>query len=124
MRSVSHPLISAVGETNLKQLAGLIKMSDLYVGNDSGPTHLAQALGVPILAFYAPQHPNHSGPYGDGVKALLYKNKGCEAPCYSPECEWKKCIDEITVEEAFEAASGLLNKSTIKITNDQIPSFK
>jgi lipopolysaccharide heptosyltransferase II len=113
IQEASHPLISAVDQTNLKQLAALIKESHLYVGNDSGPTHLAQALQVPILAFYAAQHPDHTGPYGDGLKMLLYKNKGCAAPCYSQECEWKKCIDEITVEEAFQAASQLLVKSAV-----------
>jgi lipopolysaccharide heptosyltransferase II len=109
----SYHLISAVGETNLKQLAGLIKEADLYIGNDSGPTHLAWALEKPILGFYAAQHPNHTGPYGDGPKVLLYKNKGCSVPCYSSECEWRKCIDEISVEEAFQAAGQLLKKSTV-----------
>jgi lipopolysaccharide heptosyltransferase I len=58
-------LIRAVGETTVAQLVGLLERCVLFVGNDSGPLHIAAALGIPCLAFYGPTNPRLTGPYGE-----------------------------------------------------------
>ena len=103
-----HPLISAVGAANLKQFGALVKKSDLYIGNDSGPTHMAATLGTPLVALYGPQDPKITGPYGQTPKEIIFKNKGCAVPCRRSDCDQMRCIDEISVEEVKQAASRLL----------------
>ncbi|MBI1871243.1 MAG: lipopolysaccharide heptosyltransferase II [Chlamydiae bacterium] len=115
LKEASYPLVSAIDRTHLKQLAALFKNADLYIGNDSGPTHLAQAVKAPLIALFGPQDPKITGPYGEGKKTILFKNKGCQVPCFLPECEWKRCIDTITVEEVFEAAEKIVQSSRFKV---------
>jgi ADP-heptose:LPS heptosyltransferase len=58
-------LIRAVGQTTVAQLVALLERCVLFVGNDSGPLHIAAALGIPCLAFYGPSSPRLTGPYGE-----------------------------------------------------------
>lgn len=112
-READRPILSALGKTSLGQLAALIKLCDLYIGNDSGPTHLAHALKKPLIALFGPQDPEISRPYGKGCAEIIFKNKGCKVPCFLPECEVNRCIDEISVEEVFEKAVDLLKRFSL-----------
>ena len=51
------------GETEIEELAYLITHARLIVANDSGPIHLAAALGVPVVALFGPTQPERFGPY-------------------------------------------------------------
>jgi heptosyltransferase-1 len=53
------------------QLVALMRRSDLFLGGDSGPTHLAAALAVPLVALFGPTDPARNGPWGPGAKTLL-----------------------------------------------------
>ncbi len=55
--------VKFIGQTNLEQLLGLIKNAKLVISNDSGPMHMAAALGTPLLATFGPTKPEHTGPY-------------------------------------------------------------
>jgi ADP-heptose:LPS heptosyltransferase len=57
----------AVRPPNLNALAGVLASASLYIGNDSGPTHLAAALGVPTVALFGPTDPRIWGPRGRRV---------------------------------------------------------
>jgi heptosyltransferase-1 len=50
--------------TNLRQLAGLLRDASVVVGGDTGPLHLAAALGTPVVGLYGPTNPARNGPYG------------------------------------------------------------
>jgi len=52
-------------------LVALLRRTDLFVGGDSGPTHLAAALGVPLVGLYGPTDPARNGPWGPGVSKVL-----------------------------------------------------
>ena len=56
---------------NVAGLIALIRRSSLLVGGDSGPTHLAAALGVPLVALYGPTDPARNGPWGSGPMRVL-----------------------------------------------------
>lgn len=58
------PVIDLCGQLSLGELAGLVRESDLYVGNDSGTTHLASAVGTPVVAIFGPTSPNRYRPLG------------------------------------------------------------
>jgi len=99
------------GKTSLSDLAVLFKRSELFISNDSGPVHIACAVGTPVISIFGRNEkglgPARWGPIGaKGV--ALHKDVGC-AECLAHNC--KKdflCLKSVTVEEALEKASGLL----------------
>lgn len=62
--SLSDKAAAVAPATNLRQLAALLSRSLLYVGGDTGPTHIAAAVGTPCVALFGPTRPEDSGPYG------------------------------------------------------------
>ena len=54
--------VAAVVEPTLAELAGLLAAAGVFVGNDSGPAHLAAALGTPTVALFGPTDPRHFAP--------------------------------------------------------------
>ena len=79
-----------VGRCSLTQLAALLQRARLLVSNDSGPVHLAAAVGTPTVVLFGSEHPGTGptrwGPWGQGHSVI-----------------WKPSMDEIVVEEVFEA---------------------
>ena len=56
---------------NVAGLVALLRRTDLFVGGDSGPTHLAAALAVPTVALFGPTDPARNGPWGPGICRVL-----------------------------------------------------
>ena len=91
---------------NVTGLIALMRRMTLLVGGDSGPTHLAAALGVPLVALFGPTDPERNGPRGPGAKVVLrdpasvtsYKRSGTEDPG----------LAKISVGAVVEAIRGLL----------------
>jgi len=86
----------------LNELAAIIKRCDLYVGNDSGITHLAAAVGTPVVALFGPTDPQVWGTRGARV-FILYNSSGC-SPCSREKmkrCVKRRCLEEISVEEVY-----------------------
>lgn len=93
------------GQMTLGALGALGEMANLYVGNDTGPTHIAAAVGCPTLAIFGPSDPAVSGPYSpitDKVKILW---RGGEERPFS----WQ---EGVTVAEACQAADELLRRKS------------
>ena len=110
----------AAGRTDLKVLIALLKRIDLLVTVDSGPMHLAAALGTPLIALFGATDPRLIGPYGgDGV--VLRVPLPC-SPCSKRRCQIKAdrlCMRSISVEEVAEAASALLaTGQTCRVSRD------
>ena len=63
--------ISLAGETSLPVLAALLQRSALLVTNDSGPMHMAAALGVPLVVAFGPAAPDRFGPRGRGIRLVF-----------------------------------------------------
>lgn len=98
---------------SLLEVAEIIAASRGYLGNDSGITHLAAALGVPTVAVFGPSDPRKYGPRGAHVKiiSLWY---GC-SPCFpknkftDSRCSQDRaCLTDIPPEAVIEAARSLL----------------
>ncbi|MFC1668047.1 lipopolysaccharide heptosyltransferase II [Chlamydiota bacterium] len=106
----SMPVIAA-GETTLQQLTALVSLSDLYIGNDSGPTHIANAVSTPVIALFGPTHPGITGPYGIGKKVILQKSVGCQIPCHYLGCPQYRCMEALSVEAVFDTVCNLLKES-------------
>jgi ADP-heptose:LPS heptosyltransferase len=97
------------GQTNLKELAAYIKSMDLFISNDSGPAHLAAALGIKTLALFGPTSSQITSPKGKKV-TLFQTNVGCKIPCYDLLCKENICMKRILVTEVFEKVKELLSK--------------
>ena len=101
------PAKNLCGETTLGAMAGVLARMSVVVTNDSGPMHVAAALGVPVVAIFGPTDERETGPVGDGhhiVREPVY----C-SPCGLRECPIDhRCMTRVGVDRvAAEAAEAL-----------------
>lgn len=99
------------GDLSIGELAALLEKARLLISNDSGPVHIAVALGIPVVAIFGRSQPGLSfkrwGPIGEN-DAVLYKDMGC-LECLAHECRLEfKCLTAIEPDEVIEAAGKLL----------------
>jgi heptosyltransferase-2 len=97
------------GRTNIRELAALMQEMALFVSNDSGPAHLAAALGIDTLVLFGPTSPEITSPRGKRVK-IIKKDIACTVPCYKLNCKDNTCMAAITVDEVFAVARDILSK--------------
>jgi heptosyltransferase-2 len=94
-------VVNLAGKTTLRQLMALINSIDLLVANDSGPMHMASALGKPLVALFGSTNYIRSGPYNGGT--VLYKAVPC-SPCHKRVCPIDfPCMKGISVEDVYTA---------------------
>ncbi|MBN2000459.1 glycosyltransferase family 9 protein [candidate division KSB1 bacterium] len=89
-------------DTNLKQLAAILQKVDLLVTTDSGPMHIAAAMGTPCVALFGPTNPKLQGPYGQGHQIVSDNTLTCLG-CNRLDCENIACMDTITVGDIMTA---------------------
>ncbi|MBN2283095.1 MAG: lipopolysaccharide heptosyltransferase II [Deltaproteobacteria bacterium] len=95
------PCVNLQGKTTLRDLAYLYQKARLVVTTDSGPMHVAAAMGTPVVALFGPTDPVRTGPYGEGHR-VIRKNLPC-SPCFLKTCKTMQCMKEISVDEVFQA---------------------
>jgi lipopolysaccharide heptosyltransferase II len=90
-------VINMVGKTTLLELASILKGAAIGVGPDSGPGHLAAAVGTPFVALFGPTDPIRTAPYGS--EDLVVRSEIHCSPCYKKQCpeNHKQCIHDIEV---------------------------
>ncbi|MFH1457590.1 MAG: lipopolysaccharide heptosyltransferase II [Candidatus Omnitrophota bacterium] len=106
-----HAVTNLAGQISLAQLTSLLRRSYLFISNDSGPVHIASALGLPLISILARNEPGLSpkrwGPLGQQVR-MLHKEVGC-IRCLAHNCKKEfACLKAISVEDVLEAADSLL----------------
>jgi len=95
------PVINLVNRLSLKQLIALLKETDLFIGNEAGPLHLAAALDRPVVAIIGPTRPELTGPFGP--KALIIRKPVSCSPCRERNCSELTCMKAIEVTDVLEA---------------------
>ena len=93
------------GQTSLRELMALLKLCRVLLTNDSGPMHVAAALGTPVVALFGSTSPELTGPGlpGDPRHRLLKSDAPC-SPCFLRECPIDfRCMKGISVERVVEA---------------------
>jgi ADP-heptose:LPS heptosyltransferase len=105
---------SLTGATTLKQLAALLAGVDVLLCNDSGPMHLAAAMGTPVVGLFTCTSPKLSGPSG-GEHAFVTADVPC-AGAYRKSCPWQDerhlcCQRAIPADAVFRALSGALGRA-------------
>jgi heptosyltransferase-2 len=95
------------GETQLGELMGVLGKLSLFVSNDSGPMHLAAALGVPTLGIFGPTDERETGPWGR--RARVVRERVDCSPCLLRVCPIDhRCMTRLEVEQVYQAAVQLL----------------
>jgi heptosyltransferase-3 len=84
----AHGVFDATNQFSLAQLGGFLRQASCMIGNDSGPFHLATALGVKGVVIFGPTDAGLWRPLGDEVRVLQHSSM-----C-SPECSRKQCLFE------------------------------
>jgi len=108
-RKVFAEPLDLVGKLSIKETAAVLERCQLFIGNDSGPMHLAAAVGTPVVAFFGPSEPQHYRPYGVEQR-LLEVDLPCR-PCDHVHCvhEENICMSSISAEDILAAAEELLS---------------
>jgi heptosyltransferase-2 len=102
------PAIILNGKTSLETLIGLIAESKLMLGNDSGPVHLASALGIPAVAVFGATDYVVAAPYGPRGRAVHVPVE-C-SPCWLRECPIDhRCMTRVSPEMVCAAAREVLS---------------
>lgn len=89
--------LNLCGATTLPEMVEWIRLCDLMVTNDTGPMHVAAALGRPLVALFGPTEPRRTGPYGQ-LKNVLRIELPC-SPCLKSVCHFEKpnaCLQTIS----------------------------
>ncbi len=126
--AASHvPVLNLQGRTSLKELLALIARANVLISPDSGPVHMATAVGTPVIGLYATTNPDRAGPYlsqqwrvnryPEAVRAFL--GKEVEEVPWGTRVRDPRAMDLVTVEEvigalgAFAAQSGHVGKNSL-----------
>ena len=94
------------GQTTLRELCGALKACHLFITNDTGPMHVAAAVGTPVIVPYGSTSPELTGPGmpGDPRHRLIQSQVPC-SPCFLRECPIDfRCMNSISVDAVVEAA--------------------
>jgi heptosyltransferase-1 len=90
--------VNLVGRTTLKELAYVIQRARAFVGGDTGPMHLAAAMGTKVVALFGPTDPKRNGPYGEEHEVLTVERE-CQG-CWERRCSMNfDCLSAIDVDE-------------------------
>lgn len=97
------------GRTSLVELGGWMREMDLVISVDSGPMHVAAALGRPVLALFGPTDPRRTGPYGQGHCVLQVNDLECR-PCQDRRCRRNNlaCLRRLEPSQVVAAALQML----------------
>ena len=104
--------LDLTGATSLPEMVEWIRLCDLTVTNDTGPMHVAAALGRPVVALFGPTAPWQTGPYGQ-INEVLRVPLPC-APCLKATCRFERpleCLRALTPEHARGAVADRLRQT-------------
>lgn len=111
--ALARELIDASGgqawmiQCTIGELTALTRRARLFVGGDTGPLHLAAAVGVPTVGLFGPTDPARTGPFGENCIAIRHPES---RTTFSHHREIEQGLQKITVEETISAARFLLGR--------------
>ncbi|MEZ5462228.1 glycosyltransferase family 9 protein [Dokdonella sp.] len=122
-RMQSHS-VDLTGKDTLKQLLALLRRADLVLAPDSGPMHMANAVGTAVLGLHAASNPHRSGPYSDrqwcvdryDAAARKFRRKPADQLPWGSKLEYRDVMDLIEVEDVLERLKAYSNHMDRKET--------
>jgi ADP-heptose:LPS heptosyltransferase len=115
-RAAPDRCIDLTGRTSLFEMVQWLRQAAVVISNDTGPLHVAAALGRPIVAIYGPSDPRYTGPHNQAERVLQAKNLPC-VPCMKQTCNYPEplaCLHAITPEQVAMRAITFVTKTTEK----------
>jgi heptosyltransferase II len=107
-RDAGEPILNLAGKTTLRELAAALKLCELVLTNDTGPMHLAAAVGARTLAIFGSTSPELSGPIFSPRARIVRQPVPC-APCFLRECPIDfRCLRGISAETVVVVAMDCL----------------
>lgn len=108
-RDIGPQVFNLAGHTSLGELTSFIGCCDVLLTNDSGPMHIADALGIPVVALFGSTDEELTGPYQkQGI--IIHKHVPC-SPCFKRHCPIDfKCMKQIETTEVYESILQLLER--------------
>lgn len=97
------------GKTTIEILPAVLEKATLLITNDSGPSHIARAIGIPTVILAGPSQPAYFTIKGKAEISVIYHPVSC-APCLKVSCDEMDCWKAISVEEVFEVTSKILKR--------------
>lgn len=109
----AESVVNAAGRLSVRGLAAAIEMVDAFVSVDSGPAHIAAAVGTPLVVLWGPGILEQTRPIGRLAPVTVVRHAPPCAPCYGTPlmktCPRNVCMESIGVEEVVRSTLGLLN---------------
>ncbi len=111
VRGIGQRAVSTAGAIPLKQLPALVKRMRVLVTNDTGALHIATALQTRTVSLFCPTNHRGVGPIQDlHLHRMIVKKRPCN-PCVTKKCKRPFCMEQITVDEVFNAVRGFLDEN-------------
>ncbi len=115
--AMRRPALNLVGQVSVSELAALLTRCELLISNDSGPVHVAAAVGTPVVDIFGRNQrglsPQRWGPLGEG-HVVLHKEVGC-VTCLAHNCDIDfLCLTSLSAEEVYRAAVTILERPVHK----------
>ena len=111
IKRIESDAVNLIGRTTVRQMMAVIARSSLMITNDSGPMHIAAALGIPVVALFGPTDPVATAPASDRWR-LVKKPVEC-APCLKRKCPTDhRCMTNIEPEDVMKAVKDLLRSDS------------
>jgi lipopolysaccharide heptosyltransferase II len=108
-KAVEENVFILSGKTPLEILPAVLERATLVLTNDSGPAHIARAVGTPVVILAGPSEPAYVTVHGRNESLVIQHPVPC-APCLKYSCDRQDCWKAITVDEVVEALSHILRK--------------
>ena len=111
LENMKESPINVVGKTSLRQTAALIEKCKIFISNDTGPMHIAAAMGVPVVAIFGPTNFYRTSPFGK--QHIIVKSDLPCVPCYrggNAKCDEIRCLKLISVDDVLNAVESLITK--------------
>jgi heptosyltransferase-2 len=100
--------LNLCGLTSLRENLSVYRAANLFFGVDSGPMHMAAAVGIPVIALFGPTDERKWGPWGNG-HTVISKRLLCY-PCKPHKCSDNECMKQITSKETLEIVEGKITE--------------
>jgi ADP-heptose:LPS heptosyltransferase len=112
-QAMRQPVVNLAGRLRVGELAALLRRACMLISNDSGPVHVAAAVGTPVVDIFGRNEqglsPVRWGPLGEG-HVVLHKEVGC-VRCLAHRCDIGfLCLEQLGVEEVYQAAVSVLHR--------------
>ncbi len=105
--------------TTIQELAAMIARCAILIANDSGPMHIATAVGTPVLGLFGPTSPYMQGPFGQQNEWLRVEGLDC-LECNLLDCPKNhECFMDIKIERVIEKVDSLILKNKIKLNSEK-----